>query len=184
MIVKPDMPEVAAKSIKLEEVEVTTDAYKAQLVQQKAKRVEAAEALVSKASQDPKVVKKTQTKNARGRGRGRGRGKAAIKQDQEPSATTADDEQIDDVGDEQVDERQGEGDEEHPVPGNNEGGEVEGKKKYKRKTLTKDELDAMWKDRVSRYNCSMSYMYTYMHVQDAGKSLQQIALKIKAQINK
>jgi hypothetical protein len=53
MILKPDMPDVSASSVKLEEVEVNTDAYKAQLVQQKAKRVEAAEALLSKANQDP-----------------------------------------------------------------------------------------------------------------------------------
>ena len=101
MILKPDMPDVSASSVKLEEVEVNTDAYKAQLVQQKAKRVEAAEALLSKANQDPKAVKKTHTKNARGRGRGgrgRGRGKTPNQDDQEPSATTADDEHKEGMG--------------------------------------------------------------------------------------
>ncbi|CAL1137169.1 unnamed protein product [Cladocopium goreaui] len=155
MILKPDMPDVSASSVKLEEVEVNTDAYKAQLVQQKAKRVEAAEALLSKANQDPKAVKKTHTKNARGRGRGgrgRGRGKTPNQDDQEPSATTADDEHKEGMGDEHVDEKPGEGDEGNSVPENNgEGGEADGKKKYKRKTFTNDELDVMWKDRVQEF---------------------------------
>ena len=177
MILKPDMPDVSASSVKLEEVEVNTDAYKAQLVQQKAKRVEAAEALLSKANQDPKAVKKTHTKNARGRGRGgrgRGRGKTPNQDDQEPSATTADDEHKEGMGDEHVDEKPGEGDEGNSVPENNgEGGEADGKKKYKRKTFTNDELDVMWKDRVSRYGWRLFHTRTY----NMGyKTLQELAV--------
>jgi len=63
------MPDVPDHTMELKESETDTDAYKAQLLQQKATRVESAKALVSKANSDNKV-KKTQVKTGAGGGAG------------------------------------------------------------------------------------------------------------------
>lgn len=54
------------------------DVYRAQLQMSKAGKVQAAEALLGKAANDPKV-KKLINKKTTGRGRGKGRGKGAVK---------------------------------------------------------------------------------------------------------
>ena len=158
------MPDLPDHAMELKESETDTDAYKAQLLHQKATRVESAKALLNKANGDSKV-KKTQIKTGKGRGRGRGRGKAAkeIPSDQTQEVDVcgddadADDNQAPDVS------HQGEAIDEKKRDGENEEGDDDEKKgkKYKRKVFTPDELDAMWKQRVPCPQLATVIYYIY-----------------------
>ena len=174
------MPDVPDHTMELKESETDTDAYKAQLLQQKATRVESAKALVSRANGDCKVVKKTQVKSARGRGRGRGRGKAPkeISDDQPQEVAVCDDNADHDgvptidvshpggtidgeKGEGDGEKGEGDGEKEEGDGEKEEGGD--GKKRYKRKVFTADELDAMWKQRVPCPNLVTLFFSTILH---------------------
>ena len=163
MICKPEMLAEKAETLELQSVELETDAYKAQLLQQKATKVAAAADVLSKAKGDSKVIK-TQAKPGRGRGKGRGRGRGS----KAPQVAT----EVGD-GDEKKDEKKDDGNDgddkteceakETDVPdvekaeevkGSNPDGEEGGetKKTYKRKVHTPEELKEMWKLKVSGLN--------------------------------
>ncbi|CAL1171061.1 unnamed protein product, partial [Cladocopium goreaui] len=154
-VTPPEMPDVPDHTMELKESETDTDAYKAQLLQQKATRVESAKALVSKANSDNKV-KKTQVKTGKGRGRGRGRGKAAkeISDDQPQEVAVRDDNAGDKPVPDDIDvSHPGEAIDGEKSDEENGGGDdgKKDKKTYKRKVFTPDELDAMWQQRVEEF---------------------------------
>ena len=72
-VIPPEMPDV--DGIEMEEVvEGPTDAYQAQLVTEKAKKISSAQEVLKSAQSDSKVIKSA-LKPGRGRGKGRGKGR-------------------------------------------------------------------------------------------------------------
>ena len=143
--IKPEMPESMVSQVAQVEMPPNNDdIYQAQLQQEKAKKIASAQALVTKAQKDPKVIKTATKRTGRGKrakgaahveGAGNGAGAAG---EQEPKPNPSDESKV--VTPETVQTTPQE-----PAP--------KGKAKYQRQQMSEEAVAALWKEKDT-YLCN------------------------------
>ena len=134
--IKPEMPESMVSQVAQVEMPPNNDdIYQAQLQQEKAKKIASAKALVTKAQQDPKVIKTATKRTGRGKhakgaahveGAGNGAGAAGAAGEQEPKSKVVIPETAQTTPQE-------------PAP--------KGKAKYQRPQMSEEAVAALWKEK-------------------------------------
>ena len=140
--IPPEMPDKTDLEM-TELMENPPDAYQAQLVAEKAKKIQHAEQLLKNAQSDGKVKNKF-SKPGRGRGKGRGRGRAVDNSVADPKPSEPAGESN---GNDPIPEPEGGGSDSGEPAGGDPNIEVAPKKG--RNHLTQSELQKMWSEKVA-----------------------------------